>query len=232
MPEGWLNNGAIIIVGHAMRAGGSYSDIYNFGDYQFGGGKYCGVMLNPPYPDRDKLNIEATSRYEARGYILNEYTVPPQMIDYESPIKSRLYENYSRPQYRCAVLGVSPNGDVVVGEGHPDYATSRSTQSSYVHIGQFDPSKLQYLTEVHLSHNINPEEAQIGVPLNTFVEVRIPGVVPIVFPPIEYVPQASWWRNKKHCSEGAQPVIVDKRGFPIGMIPSERTGVIPPDPVY
>ena len=66
------------------------------------------------------------------------------------------------------------------------------------------------------------------VPLRTFVEVLLPGVEPINFPPTVGFSEAAWWRNKNLCIEGEEPVLTDKRGFPIGDIPNMRYGDIPP----
>ena len=230
VPVGTLSNGAIIIVGHAMNDSNYTPEVYNKAPWSADGGE-VGVNVHPPFPGNEVISVIATSGYSASGKLHDGLALPEQHISSSgSPVPPMLrYENYSRPQHRCAVLGISPTGDIVIGEGHPAYAGSRPMQRPYVSIGTLNPARLAALTQ--LETWVTPSYADAGsrnVPLRTFVEVLLPGVEPIKFPPTVGLPDAVWWRNKNLCIEGEEPVLTDKRGFPIGDIPNMRYGDIPP----
>lgn len=230
IPVGALSNGAIIIVGHAMQEENPSPEVYNKGPWSaFGGG--VGVNVHPPWPDDYVISVIAASGYSASGGLHDRLALPEQHISSNgSPVQPMLrYENYSRPQHRCAVLGISPTGDIVIGEGHPAYAGSRPMQRPYVSIGTLNPARLAALTQLQMWLNSSYYESDSReVPLRTFVEVLLPGVEPINFPPTVGFSDAAWWRNKNLCIEGEEPVLTDKRGFPIGDIPNMRYGDIPP----
>ena len=233
MPEGWLTNGAIIIVGHTTVNMNDYNrrkDIYNSGD-NWNYGKFVGAKLSQY--NSDNAYIIGASRYEAGAVIVDEYKYPIQNTRYKAQQRLRRYEDYTRPQYRCAVLAIAPNGDVVVGDGHPAYAGERSFQDRYEFVGNFDQNKLQYLNWIDIWHSVSYEEgnATSTFPLNTFIEVLMPNVTPIAFPPIDHseAEVITWWKNRHYCSDVVPPIAVDKRGFPIGAIPAAKTGIVTPD---
>jgi hypothetical protein len=225
LPANWLQRGAIIIAGHALiNANGPY-DIEDRGAGQ--AGVYVGVT-DAPIGYWTSL---ARGRLGSGGQIDNEYIDPATHIfSPESNPANKTYQNYSRPQYRCAVLGISSTGDVVVGQGHPDYANERPYQEAYLSIGTMDASKFSFINQIAVGRQF---ELESGVPdrsLLTFLEVRLPDMAPIVFPPIVQPGAKTWWRDKGYCSEGdSAPVILDKRGFPIGDAPNIPQGPIPPD---
>lgn len=225
LPANWLQRGAIIIAGHALlNANGPY-DLENRGAGQ--AGVYAGVTDEP----NGYWETLARGRLGSGGQIDNEYIGPAtHIVSPESNPANKTYQNYSRPQYRCAVLGISSTGDVVVGQGHPDYANERPYQEAYRSIGTMDASKFSFINRLVVTRDF---EYEWGVPdrsLLTFLEVRLPDMAPIVFPPIVQPGAKTWWRDKGYCSEGdSAPVILDKRGFPIGDAPNIPQGQIPPD---
>lgn len=231
VPVGTLSNGAIIIVGHAMKEINPTPEVYNK-SHSSAVGCFTGVNVHPPWPDREVISVCAASGYSAYGELHDQLALPEQHIgSNDSPVQPMLrYENYSRPQHRCAVLGISPTGDIVIGEGHPAYAGSRPMQRPYVSIGTLNPARLAVLTQLQTWNDppIGSEGDPSPVPLRTFIEVLLPGVEPINFPPTVGFSDAAWWRNKNLCIEGEEPVLTDKRGFPIGDIPNMRYGDIPP----
>ena len=225
LPANWLQRGAIIIAGHALiNANGPY-DIENRGAGRAGVSVF---VADSPIGYWTSL---AQGRLGSGGLIENRYISPmTEIVSPESNPANKTYQNYSRPQYRCAVLGISSTGDVVVGQGHPDYANERPYQEAYRSIGTMDASKFSFINQIVVDRHF---EFEYGVPdrsLLTFLEVRLPDMAPIVFPPIVRPGAKTWWRDKGYCSEGdSAPVILDKRGFPIGAAPNIPQGPIPPD---
>lgn len=224
LPANWLQRGAIIIAGHALvNANGPY-DIENRG----AGSAGVSVFVED---DIGYWTSLAQGRLGSGGRIDNEYIDPATHIfSPESNPANKTYQNYSRPQYRCAVLGISSAGDVVVGQGHPDYANERPYQEAYRSIGTMDASKFSFINRLVVTRDFEYEYGVLDRSLLTFLEVRLPDMAPIVFPPIVQPGAKTWWRDKVYCSDGdSAPVILDKRGFPIGDAPNIPQGQIPPD---
>jgi len=225
LPANWLQRGAIIIAGHALlNANGPY-------DIENRGAGSAGVSVFVEDSPIGYWTSLAQGRLGSGGQIDNEYIYPAtHIVSPESNPANKTYQNYSRPQYRCAVLGISSAGDVVVGQGHPDYANERPYQEAYRSIGTMDASKFSFINQIVVERDF---ELEYGVPdrsLLTFLEVRLPDMAPIVFPPIVQPGAKTWWRDEVYCSEGdSAPVILDKRGFPIGAAPNIPQGPIPPD---
>lgn len=231
LPANWLQRGAIIIAGHALaNANGPY-DIENH--YVGQAGVYVGVAekMSSSGETYGYWVTLARGRLGSGGRIDNEYIDPATHIfSPESNPANKTYQNYSRPQYRCAVLGISSTGDVVVGQGHPDYANERPYQEAYRSIGTMDASKFSFINRLVVTRDFDYEYGVSDRSLLTFLEVRLPDMAPIVFPPIVQPGAKTWWRDKEYCSEGdSAPVILDKRGFPIGAAPNIPQGQIPPD---
>ncbi len=226
LPANWLQRGAIIIAGHALlNANGPY-DIEN--RYVESAG--VSVFVEDGWPNWYWTSL-AQGRLGSGGRIDNRYIDPEtNIVSPESNPANKTYQNYGRPQYRCAVLGISSTGDVVVGQGHPDYANERPYQEAYRSIGTMDASKFSFINKIAVERDFENEYGVPGRSLLTFLEVRLPDMAPIVFPPIVQPGAKTWWRDKGYCSEGdSAPVILDKRGFPIGAAPNIPQGQIPPD---
>lgn len=143
------------------------------------------------------------------------------------------YRDFCLPQFRCAVLGISPTGDCVVGQGHPMYAHMRDKQQDYISIGTINDIENLQAIETHVfdgnsGGELDPRRIPVFAGV-TFIEVLIPNVNGIVFPPIAGA--SNWWKNHNNTIEAkVGGLILDKRGFPIDGI-NYTPGVIPPDPV-
>lgn len=231
LPANWLQRGAIIIAGHALKNANGPYDIEHRYVGQAGVSVFVSDGIDVYGEPSGYWTSLAYGRLGSGGHIRNRYIYPETNIDSpESNPANKTYQNYSHPQYRCAVLGISSAGDVVVGQGHPDYANERPYQEAYRSIGTMDASKFSFINRLGVMRDF---EYEFGAPdrsILTFLEVRLPDMAPIVFPPIVQPGVKTWWRDKWYCSEGdSAPVILDKRGFPIGAAPSIPQGEIPPD---
>lgn len=231
LPANWLQRGAIIIAGHALRNANGPYDIEHRYVGQAGVSVFVADNISIYGEPGGYWTSLAQGRLGSGGQIDNEYISPTtHIVSPESNPASKTYQNYSRPQYRCAVLGISSAGDVVVGQGHPDYANERPYQEAYRSIGTMDASKFSFINRLAVARDWDYESGVPDRSLLTFLEVRLPDMAPIVFPPIVQPGAKTWWRDKGYCSEGdSAPVILDKRGFPIGAAPNIPQGQIPPD---
>lgn len=226
-----LKNGAIIIMGYGI--GGEEIGRLDVEPDEFihqvaweseiavGDEVYWGwYVSNPSAVVRTRYSLDQT-------YINNGSAV------YYADNPPHDYRDFCLPQFRCAVLGISPTGDCVVGQGHPMYAHMRDKQQDYISIGTINDIENLQAIETHVFNgNFGNELDLRSIPILagvTFIEVLIPNVNGIVFPPIAGA--SNWWKNHNNTTEDkVGGLILDKRGFPIDGI-NYTPGVIPPDPV-
>lgn len=225
-----LKNGAIIIMGYGiggeeigrLDVGGEVATQAVWESVIAVGSEtsWSGYVTNPSAIVSTRYSLDQTN-------INNSSTV------YYADNPPHDYRDFCLPQFRCTVLGISPTGDCVVGQGHPMYAHMRDKQQDYISIGTInDIENLQeienYVFDGNFGNELDPKSIPVFAGV-TFIEVLIPNVNGIVFPPI--AGESNWWKNHNNTTEGkAGGLILDKRGFPIDGI-NYTPGVIPPDPV-
>lgn len=225
-----LKNGAIIIMGYGiggeeigrLDVSGEVATQAVWGSkIAVGSGtSWSGYVTNPSAIVRTRYSLDRTN-------INNSSAV------YYADNPPHDYRDFCLPQFRCTVLGISPTGDCVVGQGHPMYAHMRDKQQDYISIGTInDIENLQeienYVFDGNFGNELDPKSIPVFAGV-TFIEVLIPNVNGIVFPPI--AGESNWWKNHNNTAEAkVGGLILDKRGFPIDGI-NYTPGVIPPDPV-
>lgn len=228
-----LKNGAIIIMG------------YGIGGEEIGRLDVSNGFVDPGFWESKIAVGDEASWSKWGGYVNNpsaivrtRYSLDRTNINNGSAVyyadnPPHDYRDFCLPQFRCTVLGISPTGDCVVGQGHPMYAHMRDKQQDYISIGTInDIENLQAIECRVFDGNVGGELDLKSIPVFagvTFIEVLIPNVNGIVFPPI--AGESNWWKNHNNTTEAkVGGLILDKRGFPIDGI-NYTPGVIPPDPV-